>query len=118
VANKHFSVDTKLGSDQQSKYKNMLHDPVQKIGLRMGQKKLRELTARQIMATKTTEQPPVSVFSKEQYIMNEGVVKPMKTKLDDTKTPHNRLLGHAETKDFVRYGRHEKLNKGFTVVSV
>ena len=65
VANKHFSVDTKLGSDQQSKYKNMLHDPVQKIGLRMGQKKLRELTARQIMATKTTEQPPVSVFSKE-----------------------------------------------------
>ena len=35
--------------------------------------------------------------------MNEGVVKPMKAKLDSTKTPINRLLGSQETKDFVRY---------------
>ena len=35
--------------------------------------------------------------------MNEGVVKPMKAKLDTTKTPVNRLLGSQETKDFVRY---------------
>ena len=35
--------------------------------------------------------------------MNEGVVKPLKTKLDNTKTPVNRLLGSQETKDFVRY---------------
>ena len=35
--------------------------------------------------------------------MNEGVVKPLKAKLDTTKTPVNRLLGSQETKDFVRY---------------
>ena len=43
--------------------------------------------------------------------MNEGVVKPLKTKLDSTKTPHNRLLGHAETKDFVRYSKGNVMEK-------
>ena len=50
--------------------------------------------------------------------MNEGVVKPLKTKLDTTKTPHNRLLGHQETKDFLRYGKHEKLNKGACIIPI
>ena len=97
------------------KYKSMLTDPVQKIGLRLSQKRIRDMTARQILTTKTTEQPPVSVFSQETYIMNEGVVKPLKTNLDTTKTPHNRLLGHQETKDFSRYSKFEMLNKGMKI---
>ena len=115
VANKHFGVNTKQGSHQMDKYKSMLTDPVQKIGLRLSQKRIRDMTARQILTTKTTEQPPVSVFSQETYIMNEGVVKPLKTKLDNTKTPHNRLLGHQETKDFQRYSKFEMLNKGMKI---
>ena len=55
VANKHFSVNTQQGKGQMDKYKNMLTEPVQKIGLRLGQKRLRELTGRQIMASKTNE---------------------------------------------------------------
>ena len=43
--------------------------------------------------------------------MNEGVVKPLKAKLDTTKTPHNRLLGHGETKDFVRYSKDNVMEK-------
>ena len=50
--------------------------------------------------------------------MNEGVVEPLKTKLDTTKTPHNRLLGNQETKDFLRYDKHQKLNKGFKINAV
>ena len=81
----------------------MRQDPINKVGLRLGQKKLKELTARNILATKGLSDVPISSFSQEQYIMNEGVVKPMKAKLDSTKTPINRLLGSQETKDFVRY---------------
>lgn len=55
VANKHFSVNTKTGHAQMDKYQSMLSDPVQKIGLRLSQKKIRDLTARQILTTKTAE---------------------------------------------------------------
>jgi len=72
-----------------NKNKSLLEDPAAKIGLRLGQKRLRELTARQIVATKEMTQPPVSVFSKEKFITNEGVVKPMKVKIDETMTPFN-----------------------------
>ena len=43
--------------------------------------------------------------------MNEGVVKPLKANLDTTKTPHNRLLGHGEVKDFVRYSKDNVMEK-------
>ena len=63
------------------------------------------------MASKGLSEVPISAFSKEPYIMNEGVVKPMKAKLDTTKTPHNLLLGHGETKDFVRYSKDNVMEK-------
>ena len=69
------------------------------------------MTARQILATKGVAEVPVSAFSQEQYIMNESAPKPMKTNLDTTKTPHNRLLGHGETKDFVRYSKGNVMEK-------
>lgn len=83
----------------------MLQDKVNKIGLRLGQRRLRELTARQIMGSKEMTQPPVSVFSKEKFIMNEGVVKPMKAKLDGTKTPVVLTSAMRESKDFSRYSK-------------
>ena len=66
------------------------------------------------MATKEMTQPPVSVFSKEKYIMNEGVVKPMKAKLDATKTPFNRSLGQNELADFTRYSKRNVMTKSPT----
>ncbi len=43
--------------------------------------------------------------------MNEDQVKPLKAKLDTTQRPHNRLLGHAETKDFVRFSKGNVMEK-------
>lgn len=43
--------------------------------------------------------------------MNEGVVKPLKAKLDTTKTPHNAMKGHGETEDFVRYSKQNVMEK-------
>ena len=96
------------------KNNSLLQDPAAKIGLRLGQKRLRELTARQIVATKEMTQPPVSVFSKERFITNEGVVKPMKVKIDATQTPYNRSLGQNETADFVRYSKRNVMTKSPT----
>ena len=83
VDNKHFSVNTRvLDSHQMIKKNSLLQDQAVKIGLRLGQKRLRELTSRQILASKELSNPPVSVFSQERFKMNEGVVPPLKTKLD------------------------------------
>lgn len=47
------------------------------------------MAGRQIAATKSMKEFPVSSFSKEPYVMNEQAIKPLKTKLDSTKTPYN-----------------------------
>ena len=64
------------------------------------------MAGRQIAATKSLKEFPVSSLMKEQYIMNEQAIKPIKTKLDSTKTPYNRNLGKTEVKDFARYSKH------------
>lgn len=115
VENKHFHVNTRVAaSHQMNKNKSLLEDKAAKIGLRLGQKRLRELTGRQIVATKEMTQPPVSVFSKEKFIMNEGVVKPMKVKIDETMTPFNRSLGKNEATDFLRYSKRNVMTKSPT----
>jgi hypothetical protein len=44
---------------------------------------MKELTARQILASKGAPDMPVSSLSlQEEYVMNEGAVKPLKTKID------------------------------------
>ena len=48
---------------------------------------------------------------KEPYIMNEGAIKPLKTKLDATKTPYNRASGYPEQRDFNRYTKSNVLSK-------
>ena len=60
------------------KYKDLRQDEIKKVGLRLGTKKLRELTARQIFTSKEVGQPPVSAFAKEEYVMNEYQPKPQK----------------------------------------
>ena len=97
-----------------SKNKSMLQEQVGKIGLRLGQRRLRELTGRQILATKEMTQPPVSVSSQEKFIANEGVVPPLKTKLDTTHTPYNVTVGAKETQDFLRYSRRNVTTKSPT----
>jgi len=83
VKNKHFYVNTRVQQSHQMDKKNsLLQEQAVKIGLRLGQKRLRELTARQVIATKELTNPPVAMFSQEKYIMNEGVMKPMKVKFD------------------------------------
>ena len=46
--------------------------------------------------------------------MNEGVVKPMKAKIDGTMTPFNRSLGMNEVSDFVRYSKRNVMTKAPT----
>ena len=106
VASEHFHVNTRVQhSHQLQKNKSMLEDQAAKIGLRLGRERLRELTGRQILATKEMTQPPVSVFSQEAFKMNGGVVPPLKTKLDATRTPLNRMTARNEPADFTRYSK-------------
>lgn len=91
VENKHFFVHTRNNElpqhvlDRQS---DIREGDVKKLGLRLNHKKLRELTGRQILATKDVPEMPVSVLSKEPFVPGEaGHVPPMKAKLDLTKTP-------------------------------
>jgi hypothetical protein len=46
----------------------MLEDPPKKIGLRLGQSKLKQIAERQIMVTKALENLPPSMFTKSEYI--------------------------------------------------
>ena len=92
----------------------MLEENAVKIGLRLGQKRLRELTGRQIIATKEMTQPPVSVFSQEKFKMNEGVVDPLKTQIDVTKTPYDRTRGRNISEDFTRYSKRNVTDKAPT----
>lgn len=113
VKNKHFYVNTRVQQSHQMDKKNsLLQEQAVKIGLRLGQKRLRELTARQVIASKDLTNPPVAMFSQEKYIMNEGVMKPMKAKFDANQTPMVRSLGAQETSDFTRYARRDISNKG------
>jgi hypothetical protein len=64
VANKHFYVDSLIKESHQiDKFQSIRKDPIQKIGLRLSVKKMRELAARQILATKGVPEAPVSSFS-------------------------------------------------------
>lgn len=86
VKNKHFYVDSLVKESHQiDKFKSIRKDPIQKIGLRLSSKRQKELVARQIIASKGVPEIPVSSLSlQEQYIMNENVTKPLKTKIDLT----------------------------------
>ena len=94
-----------------SKKNSMLQDQAAKIGLRLGQKRLRELTARQVMASKELTNPPVSVFSTEQFKMNGGVPEPMKATMNLDMTPYKHNTGLHETQDFLRYSKRDIMNK-------
>lgn len=77
---------------------------MEKVGLRLSVKKMKELTARQILAHKVAPQAPVSSLSlQEAYIMNEGKIKALKTKIDLGQTPILKGTQAHETKDFERY---------------
>lgn len=67
-----------------------------------------------MVASKDLTNPPVAMFSEQKYIMNEGVMKPMKAKFDVTKTPLNRSMGANEAMDFVRYARRDVMNQAST----
>ena len=48
---------------------------------------------------------PISAMMSEPYIQNETEIKPLKAKLDLSKTPVIKRTGVNEAKDFVRYTR-------------
>ena len=105
-------------SQQIDKFKSIRKDPIQKIGLRLSVKKMRELAARQILATKGVPEIPVSSFSQEEYVMNENVTKPLKTKINPNMTPIIVKTGVREEKDFTRYTRNNVGNKAPTSTKV
>ena len=69
------------------------------------------MTQRQVAASKELTNPPVSQFSTERFVMNEGVPAPMKASLDFAKTPLNRSMGTNEMSDFLRYSRRDVSNR-------
>ena len=63
------------------------------------------------MASKELTNPPVSVFSTEQFKMNGGVPLPMKATMNLDMTPYNLTTGAHETQDFLRYSKRDIMNK-------
>lgn len=77
VDNKHFRVNTKpLESQQTEKYRGLREESVKKIGLRLATTRVNELVSRQVLATKTVSNPPISANSLcEEYHENETAQK-------------------------------------------
>ena len=106
VSSKHFKVNTlSQQSNQKDKMKGLLKNPVSKISLRLNQSKLSSLQNRQIQATQSLNEFPVSALMHEPYIMNEQAPKPLKARIDSAKTPFNQMTGLRETNDFHRYSK-------------
>ena len=110
VANKHFTVNTRVPASNQSiKYRGMLQDPPNRIGLQLKKSRLAQMASRQLGTTKSLRDFPVSAMMKEPYVMNEQAPKPLKNKLDTTKTPLNRREGQLEVRDFAKYSKANPL---------
>ena len=58
------------------KFRGLREDHANKIGLRLGPKKLAHLTERQIKAHKAAPSMPISSFAAEEWVMNDTEVKP------------------------------------------
>jgi len=75
VGNTHFKVNTRdKHSNQLDKHKSIREDPVKKVGLRLGQSKIRNLVARQIITNKSLDEVPVTVFANEKYVPKDTYV--------------------------------------------
>ena len=74
----------------------MLQDPPSRVGLKLKPSRLSAMAARQITATQSLKDLPVSVKITEPYIMNEQAPKPLKTRIDTAKTPTNHATGIRE----------------------
>lgn len=98
------------------KNRNIREDPVKKLGLRLGAKKLRELTARNILASKDVETMPASMLAKEAFVMAEREHQPLKARLDLSKTPAATDMRQIDQqpRDFVRYTRSQVTEKSPT----
>ena len=83
----------------------MLHDNPSRISLKLKPSRLSAMAQRQIAATQSLKDLPVSISLSEKYIMNEQAPKPLKTRIDTAKTPLNRATGLRESRDFVTYSR-------------
>ena len=69
VANKHFAVNTReMKSDQADKYRGILQNPATKVGLKLSKSRVIHMAARQITATKSLANLPVSSMMKEPYV--------------------------------------------------
>lgn len=88
VENEHFTVNTRQPKHQAQVDKNrtMLEDPVKKFGLRLSQSKFKHLAERQILATKTLESVPPSMFTYLEFVDPLKTTKKLKEK-DVTKMP-------------------------------
>lgn len=67
VANQHFYVNTREKAQvaQMDRFQNIRENDVNKVGLRPHKRRIAQMTARQIMATSTVEQAPVSMLKEE-----------------------------------------------------
>lgn len=80
----------------------MLEDPIKKLGLRLSQSKFKHLAERQILATKTVESLPPSMFTYLEY------VDPLKTQ---PKLKDKDLTKMPDGKDFNTNIRNDALQK-------
>ena len=70
VESQNFNVNTreKMKVSQLDRFKNIRENQVKKVGLRHKNSRVAALTGRQILATKTTEDAPVSMMKEEEYV--------------------------------------------------
>lgn len=69
----NFNVNTveKVKVAQMDRFKNIREDDVKKIGLRHNKKRIGEMVERQVFATKSVSDPPVSMLKEEEYFLKD-----------------------------------------------
>ena len=85
-----FNVNTveKVRAAQLDRFKNIREDPVAKIGLRHKKSRIGEMVARQVFASSSVTDAPVSMLKEEEYKLKD--YRPPYKVFDATKTITNK----------------------------
>ena len=103
MASPTFKVNTIVsGHNNVDKYKTILEDSAQKVGLILSKKKVKNLTVRNVHASRALSPLPISQYAEEQWKMNEHAFKSSVGLLPDINKTPMKPSGKREESDFNR----------------
>ena len=103
VASPTFKVNTIVSAHNNvDKYKTILEDSAQKVGLILSKKKVKNLTVRNVQASRALSPLPISQYAQEEWKMNEHAFKSSVGLLPDINKTPMKPSGNREESNFNR----------------